>query len=114
MTKTGIVVIVSALLSATAAQAAWTGARTIRTYKMEPGGLMIVLDGFVNDSAVVCTGNDYLYMKASDQNFEVRSATLLAGYLAGQKVNLSFYECGGYSPTAELLKLGSISLSSSP
>jgi hypothetical protein len=110
-----VVFVASLLLTEISANAAWTGSSKIKTFKVETAGLLIKLEDFsladVDPSACGDPVGAYLWLASTESGYEERFATLLSAFLSERKVNISYYHCGDYFPSAPYLKLGSVSMS---
>ena len=105
-------------LVASPSSAAFTGEHSIKTFKVENGGLLFELDGFtendVDPAACATPGGPYLWLSSSEANYEELFATLLSAFLSGAPVNVSYYECGTYAPPATpYVRAGSVTLKAS-
>lgn len=99
--KTYITCIVAGLSFAIANPAAadWTSYYSIESLQSKENGTYLILSGFQN---TICDSN--VFLLSSDQpNYEGRTSFLLAAFMAGMKVRVSYYECVG-----SLIKLGSV------
>jgi hypothetical protein len=90
------------------ALAAWSGNLYIDVLKVQSNGTYLSLDGFENsDSSIEC-GKDAFFLSSEADNYEARTSFLLAAYMAGKSINVSYYGCS--SEHAELIRLSSVSL----
>ncbi|SDK25207.1 hypothetical protein [Microbulbifer yueqingensis] len=88
--------------------AASTGPHYIETVKAQWTGTYVKLKDFVNsDTSVQCEGSTF-YFTSSTANYETRTSFLLAAFMAGKPVNITYYDCSSSSPHIEV---GSVLLS---
>ena len=82
----------------------WTGVKTISSLKAEKGMIVVTLKEFTNTSEIVSCDTNYFRMaepvaelnKALDSNnYQARLSFLLAAYMAGKSINISYYDCAG-------------------
>ncbi|MBQ4838095.1 MULTISPECIES: hypothetical protein [Pseudoalteromonas] len=89
------------------ASAAWSGLKEIHTIKAQSNGVYVQLKSFTNtDNSVQCTYNNGFFLEfKSAEEYQTRVSMLLAAYMAGKPVNISYNSCAlGY------LSVGSVSL----
>lgn len=99
------------------ANAEWTGQHKIKTMKAQGNGVIVFLDGFVNDDDnFACnTGttppsktNQFFFKQAESGNYDTRISFLLSAYMQQIPVVFSYYSCSDDGP---YINAGSIQLS---
>lgn len=74
--------------------AEWTDYRKISYLKAQTTGIHFKLESFVNDYAGTADCDDSFWMVKNDtSNYESRVSFLLAAFMSGKEVNVSFGEC---------------------
>jgi hypothetical protein len=96
---------ISILLSVSA-NAAMTAAFEIKQLKIQGNGTNFVLDGFSNADPNISCGSNGFWMAETAENYSARTSMLLAAYMSGKAVAISYYEC-----ESGLIKAASIQLS---
>jgi len=83
--------------------AEWTDPYKIKKLKLQGNGTNVVLDGFTNQSQEVDCGSNGFWLSETEQNYQARTSMLLAAYVSGVEVDISYYEC-----ESGLIKIGSV------
>ena len=82
----------------------WTGVKEISSLKAEKGITVVTLKNFTNTSESVSCSTNYFAMAepvpTSDgalevNNYQTRVSFLLAAYMTGKSINISYYDCVG-------------------
>lgn len=103
-----ILIMVALVLASISAQAAWSGKKEIKVLKVQNNGVYLKLKDFSNsDDSIDYSGASTFILGYGENNYQAKLSFLLAAYMSGQSVNVSYYGCA--ESASNQLDLGSVS-----